>query len=102
MFILETFFGRVGTTYLFKTKSQTIQTMCHENVYKTCLKLDFRPILYAYNLLGYGETLSGKIRKSQTNQKCLKMLICCFMKIEVFQIIQTSFLKFKNRDNLIN
>ncbi len=40
--------------------SQTHQQMCHKNVYKTSLKLDFRPILDAYNLLGYGETLSEK------------------------------------------
>ena len=39
--------------------------MCHTNVYNktTCLKLYFRPILDAYNLLGYGETLSEKNRK---------------------------------------
>ena len=37
--------------------------MCHEHVYRTCIKLDVRPILDAYNLLGYGETLSEHMEK---------------------------------------
>ena len=52
-----------------KQKTQTFQNMCHENVYKTCLKLDVRPILDAYNLLVYGETLSDKTGKSQKKIK---------------------------------
>ena len=46
--------------------------MCHDNVYKVGLKLDFRPILDAYHLLGYGETLSETSGKVKTNQN-LKM-----------------------------
>ncbi len=52
---------------LFVQKTtQTCQNICLQNLNKTCLKLDSRPILYAYNLLGYGETLSEKSGKSQT------------------------------------
>ena len=39
------------------------------------LKLDFRPILDAYNLLGYGETLSGKSGKQLTNPKMFKTYV---------------------------
>ena len=39
--------------------------MCLHNLIKHWLKLDSRPILYVYNLLGYGETLSEKSGKSK-------------------------------------
>ena len=46
-------------------KSQKCQKTCLQHLNKKCLKLDSRPILYVYNLLGYGETLSEKYGKSQ-------------------------------------
>ncbi len=67
LFIPETIFGWIGTIQLFKN-NLNFQKTCHKNVYKTCLKLDFRPILDAYNLLGYGETLSDKSGNSQQKQ----------------------------------
>ena len=48
------------------------KNICLQNLNKQCLKLDSRPILYAYNLLGYGETLSENPEKLKNikNQKC--------------------------------
>ena len=58
--------------------------MCIQNLNKKCLKLDSRPILYAYNLLGYGESLSEKSGKSQ---KILKKN----ENVEFFHIVQKVF-----------
>ena len=56
----------LNNLFFKKTKSQKCQkTKCLQNLNKNCLKLDSRPILYVYNLLGYGETLSEKYGKSQ-------------------------------------
>ncbi len=41
----------IWNNFVFKTTYHKFQKMCKENVYKPCLKLDVRPILYAYNLL---------------------------------------------------
>ncbi len=49
-----------------KQKTQKYQKICLQNLYNKCLKLESRPILYVYNLLGYGETHSEKSGKSQT------------------------------------
>ncbi len=75
MLILETMFRRFGTIYFPKNTTQKHQNMCHKHVYKTSLKLDFRPILDAYNLLGYGETLSEKSGKFKKNNKKTKISI---------------------------
>ena len=62
--------GRVGIGVILNKKHNSkklknVKQICLQNLNKNCLKLDSRPILYAYNLLGYGETLSEKSGKSQ-------------------------------------
>ena len=76
--VLETIFRRCGTLQCFKNTTQTIQKTCHKHVYKTCLKLDVRPIIYAYNLLGYGETLSETSGKSQKMSTMFENTYCLF------------------------
>ncbi len=47
--------------------------ICLRNLNKNFLKLDSRAILYAYNLLGYGESITEQVifQKTKT-QKCQK------------------------------
>ena len=53
-----------------------VNNICLRNLNKQCLKLDSRPILYAYNLLGYGETLSEQSWKSQNTSNIFKTCRC--------------------------
>ncbi len=62
--------GRVGIGVILnkntiQKKLKNVKNICLQNLNKNCLKLDSRPILYVYNLLGYGETLSDKSGKLQ-------------------------------------
>ncbi len=62
---LDTKFGRLET-FRCQINIKTIKHICLQHLNKKCLKLDSRPILYAYNFLGCGETLSKQSGKTKT------------------------------------
>ena len=61
--------GHIKQCIFSKQHLKNVKIICLQNLNKQCLKLDSRPILYAYNLLGYGETLSEKYGKSKQSKK---------------------------------
>ncbi len=59
-----------------------VKQICLQNLNKHCLKLDVRPILDAYNLLGYGEPFlrhPENFKKQTKNIKNKYKKICVFI-----------------------